>query len=35
VPEQIILAPVTLARDHFVNAKDVEVRRVIQERMGE
>jgi hypothetical protein len=35
VPEQVILAPETLARDDFVQAKNVEVRRVIQERMGE
>jgi hypothetical protein len=35
VPEQVILAPETLARDDFVHAKNVEVRRVIQERMGE
>jgi hypothetical protein len=35
VPEPVILAPETLARDDFVNAKNVEVRRVIQEQMGE
>lgn len=34
VPEQVILAPETLTRKDFLNEKNVEERRVIQERMG-
>jgi hypothetical protein len=34
VPEQVILRPETLTRDDFLHEKNVEVRRVIQERMG-
>jgi hypothetical protein len=35
VPEQVILAPERLSREDFLNERNVEVRRVIQERMGE
>jgi hypothetical protein len=35
VPEQIILMPEKLTRDDFLPEQNVEVRRVIQERMGE
>jgi hypothetical protein len=35
VPERVILAPETLTRHDFLNEANVEVRRVIQERMGE
>ena len=35
VPERVILAPETLTRDDFLNERDVEVRRAIQERMGD
>jgi hypothetical protein len=35
VPEQVILAPEELTREDFLRAPNVEVRRVIQERMGE
>lgn len=35
VPERVILAPETLTREDFLSEQDVEVRRVIQERMGE
>jgi hypothetical protein len=35
VPEQVILAPERLSRDDFLNEPNVEVRRVIQERMGQ
>ncbi len=35
VPAQVILAPETLTREDFLNEENVEVRRVIQERMGE
>src|SRR5262249_40177053 len=34
VPERIILAPERLSREDFLNEGNVEVRRVIQERMG-
>jgi hypothetical protein len=34
VPERVILAPETLTRDDFLNESNLEVRRVIQERMG-
>jgi hypothetical protein len=34
VPEQVILAPERLSRDDFLNERNGEVRRVIQERMG-
>ncbi len=34
VPERIILTPEALTREDFLNEQDVEVRRVIQERMG-
>jgi hypothetical protein len=34
VPEQVILAPERLSREDFLKKWDVEVRRVIQERMG-
>jgi hypothetical protein len=34
VPERVILSPGTLTHKHFLNAPNVEVRRVIQERMG-
>jgi hypothetical protein len=34
VPEKVILAPGSLTRDDFLNEKDVEVRRIMQERMG-
>jgi hypothetical protein len=34
VPERVILAPERLSRDDFLNEQDVEVRRVMQERMG-
>ena len=35
VPKQVILAPEQLSREDFLNEPNVEVRRVIQERMGE
>jgi hypothetical protein len=35
VPERVILRPETLTRDDFLNEQNVEVRRVMQERMGE
>jgi hypothetical protein len=35
VPERVILAPERLARVDFLNEQNGEVRRVIQERMGE
>lgn len=35
VPEQVILAPETLTREDFLGAWDIEVRRIMQERMGE
>ena len=35
VPEKVILAPETLTREDFLNEENVEVRRVIQERMGQ
>jgi hypothetical protein len=35
VPEQVILSPERLSRDDFLGVSNVEVRRVIQERMGE
>jgi hypothetical protein len=35
VPEQVIFAPETLTREDFLSAPNVEVRRVIQERMGD
>ncbi len=35
VPEHVILTPDLLTRDDFLDEDDVEVRRVIQERMGE
>lgn len=35
VPERVILAPETLTREDFLNEPDLEVRRVIQEHMGE
>jgi hypothetical protein len=35
VPERVILAPERLSREDFLHAKNVEVRRVMQERMGE
>ncbi len=35
VPEQIILAPKTLTREEYLREPNVEVRRLIQERMGE
>ncbi len=35
VSEQVILAPETLTREDFLNAPNLEVRRVFQERMGE
>ena len=34
VPEQVILAPERLTREDFLDEEHVEVRRVIQERMG-
>ena len=34
VPEQVILAPETLTREDFFNESNLEVRRIIQERMG-
>jgi hypothetical protein len=34
VPDRVILAPAALTREDFLREKDVEVRRVIQERMG-
>jgi hypothetical protein len=34
VPEQVIVAPERLKREDFLKERDVEVRRVIQERMG-
>jgi hypothetical protein len=34
VPEQVILAPEALARENFLKEPNVEVRRVMQERMG-
>jgi hypothetical protein len=35
VPEKVILAPERLTREDFLNERDVEVRGVIQERLGE
>ena len=35
VPEKVILAPERLSHEDFVRAWNVEVRRVMQERMGE
>jgi hypothetical protein len=35
VPEKVILAPEQLTREDFLSAPNVEVRRVIQERMGD
>ncbi len=35
VSERVILAPDRLSREDFLNAENVEVRRIIQERMGE
>jgi hypothetical protein len=35
VPEKVITAPETLTREDFLNEPDIEVRRVIQERMGQ
>jgi hypothetical protein len=35
VPQKVILAPQTLTARDFFRARDLEVRRVIQERMGE
>jgi hypothetical protein len=35
VPEKVILAPEQLTGEDWRNARNVEVRRVIQERMGE
>jgi hypothetical protein len=35
VPERVILAPEQLTRDDFLGEPNVEVRRVIQERMGQ
>lgn len=35
VPDNVILAPDELTRDDFLHASNVEVRRVIEERMGE
>ena len=35
VPERVILAPETLTREDFLSEQNVEVRRVIQERMGQ
>ncbi len=35
VPERVILRPETLTGDDFLNEMNVEVRRVMQERMGE
>lgn len=35
VPERVVLAPDDLTRDDFLHASNIEVRRVIQERMGE
>jgi hypothetical protein len=35
VPEQVILTPETLTREDFQSEQNLEVRRVIQERMGE
>jgi hypothetical protein len=35
VPERFVLRPETLAREDFLNEPNVEVRRVLQERMGE
>jgi hypothetical protein len=35
VPERVILAPETLTSEDFLNEPNIEVRRVIQERMGE
>jgi hypothetical protein len=34
VPERVILSPEMLTREDFLSEKNVEVRRVIQERMG-
>jgi hypothetical protein len=34
VPERVILAPERLTREDFLGERDVEVRRVMQERMG-
>jgi Domain of unknown function (DUF6745) len=35
VPERVIMAPETLTREDFLGEKDIEVRRLIQERMDE
>ncbi len=35
VPDNIILAPERLSRQDFLNEENIEVRRIIQERMGE
>ena len=35
VPEEVILAPEMLTRADFLNEQNVEVRRAIQERMGQ
>jgi hypothetical protein len=35
VPEKLILAPESLTRDDFLSERNVEVRRVVQERMGQ
>ena len=35
VPERVILAPEQLTREDFLQEPNVEVRRVMQERMGE
>ena len=35
VPEQVILAPERLSREDVLHEKNVEVRRVMQERMGQ
>jgi hypothetical protein len=34
-PEKVILAPDTLTRDDFLGERNLEVRRIIQERMGQ
>jgi hypothetical protein len=35
VPEKVILGPETLTREDWSEARNVEVRRIIQERMGQ
>jgi hypothetical protein len=35
VPEKVIIAPEQLTRDDFLNEQNLEIRRCIQERMGE